>query len=148
MFFQLFLLRKMSEIFCHFPVLYQNNATLSPEVPVIPISGIYLVLLMSYQANIFHIWWTLSVYEELAKGFEPVRNKKKFEIISNSVCVLHQVHCNILLISTISMPFLSPSSTSERLFKWKPFAYVAVVAVRHIIVLHRYQGQKWTSGKN
>ena len=145
MFFELFLLRKMSEMFCHFLLLYQNNATMAPEVPVIPISGIYL---MSYQANIFHILWTLSVYEELAKGFEPVRHKKKFEIISNSVCVLHQVHCNILLISTISMPFLSPSSTSKRLFKWKPFAYVAVVAVRHIIVLHRYQGQKWTSGKN
>ena len=119
-FFELFLLRKMSEMFCHFLLLYQNNATMVPEVPVIPISGIYLVLLLSYQANIFHVLWTLSVYEELAKGFEPVRNKKKFEIISNSVCVLHQVHCNILLISTISMPFLSPSSTSKRLFKWKP----------------------------
>ena len=134
MFFQLFLLLiKMIEMFCHFLLLYRNNATLSPEVPVIPISGIYLVLLMSYQANIFHIWWTLSVYEELAMGFEPVRNKK-IEIIINSVCVLHQVHCNILLISTISMPFLSPSSTSWRFFKWNPFAYF-YVTVRHIIVL-------------
>ena len=134
MFFQLFLLRKMSEMFCHFLLLYQNNATLSTEVPVIPISGIYLVLLMSYQANIFHIWWTQSVYEELAMGFEPVRNRK-IEIISNSVCVLHQVHCIILLISTISVLFLSPSSTSWRFFKWKPFTYVAVVAVHRIIVL-------------
>ena len=55
MFFQLFRLSKMSEMFCHFLLLYQNNATLSPGFPVIPISGIYLVLLMSYQANIFHI---------------------------------------------------------------------------------------------
>ena len=55
MLFELLLLRKMSEMFCHFLLLYQNNATMSPEVPVIPISGIYLVLLMSHQANIFHI---------------------------------------------------------------------------------------------
>ena len=45
MFFQLFLLHKMSEMFCHFLLLYQNDATLSPGFPVVPISGIYLVLL-------------------------------------------------------------------------------------------------------
>ena len=45
MFFQLFLLHKMIEMFCHFLLLYQNDATLSPGFPVVPISGIYLVLL-------------------------------------------------------------------------------------------------------
>ena len=75
----IYLFRELCEIFRRFLLLYQNNVTSSPELlggcPFFSHSFMmYYWLNFPYIANVFQIWSTVAGYEELAVGFEPIRN--------------------------------------------------------------------------